>query len=66
MRVINPQAGSLRVAGIATGGFSDGQLSVIRFSVLRPNALASLHLTVDEMHTTTHVDARRSLHASDQ
>jgi hypothetical protein len=66
MRVINPQPGSLRVAGIATGGFSDGQLSVVRFSVLRPNGLASLQLTVDEMHTTNHVDARRSLHSSDR
>jgi hypothetical protein len=66
MRVINPQPGALRVAGIATGGFSDGQLSVIRFSVVRPNGLASLQLTVDEMHTTNHVDARRSLHSSDR
>lgn len=66
MRVINPQAGSLRVAGIATAGFADGQLSVVRFSVVQPGGLASLRLTVDEMHTTKNADAKRSLHTSDQ
>lgn len=66
MRVINPQPGVLRVAGIAPTGFADGQLSAVRFAVVRADGLASLRLTVDEMHTTNHVDARRSLHSSNQ
>jgi len=66
MRVINPQGGLLRVAGIAPRGFPDGQLSIVRFSVLRPNGLTSLHLTVDEMHTANHVDAQRSLRPGDR
>jgi hypothetical protein len=66
MRVINPQPGLLRVAGIAPSGFSDGQLSAVRFSVLRADGLSSLRLTVDEMHTAAHADVRRSLHASDR
>jgi hypothetical protein len=65
-RVINPLTGSLRVAGIATAGFADGQLSVVRFSVLHRDGLASLRLTVDEMHTTKNADAKRSLHTSEQ
>jgi hypothetical protein len=66
MRVMNPQPGLLRLAGIATAGFSDGQLSVVRFSVLRPGGLTSLRLTVDELHTTNHADARRTLRPSNQ
>jgi len=66
MRIINPQTGALRVAGIATAGFSDGQLSVVRFSVLHRAGLASLRLTIDEMHTAKNADAKRSLHPSDR
>jgi hypothetical protein len=66
MRVLNPQPGVLRLAGIAPAGFTDGHLSAVRFSVVRADGLESLRLTVDEMHTTNHVDARRSLHSSNQ
>jgi hypothetical protein len=66
LRVINPQPGTLRVAGIAPAGFSDGHLSAVRFSVVRADGLASLRLTVDEMHMTNHADARQSLHSSNQ
>jgi|RhiMethySRZTD1v2_1073278.scaffolds.fasta_scaffold122501_3 hypothetical protein len=65
-RVINPQYGLLRVAGIAPAGFSDGKLLLVRFTVLQQGALSSLRLTVDEMHTAANADVRASLRASDR
>ena len=64
-RVINPQHGVLRVAGIAPAGFPDGKLSVVRFTVLGRDALSSLRLTVDEMHTATNGDVRTGLRVGD-
>ena len=61
MRLSNPTSGLLRMAGVATTGFRDGTLFVARFIVLRPAALASLRLVVDELHTTTRVDATSAL-----
>src|SRR6185436_14053071 len=60
-RVINPQPGLLRLAGIAPSGFTDGQLYLVRFALLRPAGLSSLRLTVDELHTTARADALTSL-----
>jgi hypothetical protein len=55
-RIVNPQPGLLRIAGIAPQGFKDGQLYVVRFSVVRPQSLSSLRLLMDELHTAARVD----------
>lgn len=56
-RVSNPQPGLIRSAGIKTQGFGSGPLVGYRFRVVTPSAVASLHLTVDEMHEATHANA---------
>jgi hypothetical protein len=61
MRVANPAKGLIRFADVAPNGFATGELYAMRFAVLRAGALASLRLTVDEMHTTTHTDASAAL-----
>jgi hypothetical protein len=60
-RIANPQPGLLRIAGIAPQGFKDGLLYVVRFSVVRPEALSSLRLLVDEMHSTGRADVSPAL-----
>lgn len=65
-RAINPQPGLLRLAGIAPQGFGARRLYEVRFAVLRGGALASLRLTMDELHTTTHADVLPKLVAGAQ
>lgn len=60
-RAVNPTSGLVRVAAVAPNGFTDGQLYVLRFAVLRGASLQSLRLTVDEMHTASRTDATASL-----
>ena len=61
MRAINPQPGLVRVAAVAQHGFADGRVEVLRFTVLRPAALRTLALTIDEMHAADRADAAASL-----
>jgi hypothetical protein len=56
-RVTNPTSGLIRSAGVRAGGFGGGALAAYRFEVRRPSALASLRLTIDELHTIDHSDA---------
>ena len=56
-RVTNPTAGLIRSAGVRADGFGDGLLAAYRFEVHRPSALASLKLTIDELHAIDHSDA---------
>ena len=60
-RVTNPVPGLIRSAGVRADGFAGGVLAVYRFEVQRPAALASLRLTIDEMHQVDHADASPSL-----
>ncbi len=63
-RVANPQPGLLRVAGIAPQGFKDGKLYVVRFVVVHPAALKSLHVFVDEIHSAAGTDVSAALAGS--
>jgi hypothetical protein len=49
--MLNPAAGDARVAGIASDGFSDGQLFALQFRALQPDGLASIQVTFDELHS---------------
>jgi hypothetical protein len=58
MRVSNPTPGLVRLAALSVkGGFAGGEAYRLRFEVLRDGGLASLRLTIDEMHTVEHADA---------
>lgn len=50
IRALNDVGGRVRVAGAAPRGFGDGQLIVLRFRTLAPDAPASLRLELDEVH----------------
>jgi hypothetical protein len=60
-RVMNPQPGVLRFAGVATNGFVDGRVYAWRFIVRRTAAMLALRLVVDEAHTISRADAAASL-----
>jgi hypothetical protein len=60
-RMANPQPGLLRIAGIAPEGFGDGRLFVARFGVVRPSAVSSLRLVIDEIHSKSREDVMGSL-----
>jgi len=60
-RVMNPQPGVVRVAGVAANGFVDGRVYALRFVVRQTSALHSFHLAVDEAHTLARADATASL-----
>jgi hypothetical protein len=60
-RVVNPASGVIRFAAIAPKGFTNGQLYVMRFAVLRASPVESLRLTVDELHTAAQTDVMSSL-----
>lgn len=60
-RVMNPQPGTVRFAGVAATGFVDGRVYAWRFVVRRTAALHSFRLVIDEAHTLTRADATASL-----
>ena len=60
-RVMNPQPGVIRFAGVAAGGFADGRVYAWRFVVRNGVSLRGLRLVVDEVHTVSRVDAAASL-----
>lgn len=60
-RVMNPQSGVVRFAGVAAGGFADGRAYAFRFAVRRTDALRAVRLVVDEAHTVARADAAASL-----
>jgi hypothetical protein len=57
-RVSNPRPGLLRVAGVSLEGFANTPLYTVRFTVLRRDALATAHVSFDELHTAARTDAR--------
>jgi hypothetical protein len=59
MRVLNPVTGEARIAGIATGGFSDGRLVALRFTALATQATKDMHVTFDELHAVDREDLKR-------
>jgi len=60
-RVMNPQPGVLRFAGVAANGFVDGRVYAWRFMVRRTAAMLALRLVIDEAHTMSRADAATSL-----
>jgi hypothetical protein len=60
-RVMNPQAGTVRFAGVAASGFVEGRVYAWRFIVRRTASLRALRLVVDEAHTLSRADATASL-----
>ncbi|MEO8623573.1 MAG: hypothetical protein ABI625_21020 [bacterium] len=57
MRATNATGGLVRFAGAATAGVPSGRLAGYRFVVLRADAVRTLQLTVDELHTVARTDA---------
>ena len=64
LRATNAVAGVLRFAGAAPLGVPDGRLAGFRFVVLKPKAMRSMQLVVDEMHTMARTDAVSQLRAT--
>jgi len=60
-RVMNPQPGVLRFAGVTATGFVDGRVYAWRFVVRRTSAMLAFRLVVDEAHTISRADATASL-----
>lgn len=60
-RVMNPQPGVVRFAGVAPSGFVDGRVYAWRFTVRHTAAIRTLRLVVDEAHTVSRTDAAASL-----
>ena len=56
-RVMNPQPGAVRFAGVAANGFVEGRVYAWRFIVRRSASLRALRLVVDEAHTLSRADA---------
>lgn len=61
VRVMNPQPGVVRFAGVAANGFVDGRVYAWRFVVHRTAAIRTLRLAIDETHTVSRADAAASL-----
>jgi hypothetical protein len=61
LRAVNLAPGLVRLAGAASGGFSDGRLASYRFVALAPNGAKTLSLVVEEMHMISRVDAKSAL-----
>jgi hypothetical protein len=53
MRVINPMPGLVRIAAMAPSGIAEGKVHVLRFTVIRPTAVRTMKLSVDEAHTVS-------------
>ena len=60
-RVMNPQPGVIRFAGVAPNGFSDGRVYAWRFVVRNSASLLGLRLVFDEVHTVSRADAAAAL-----
>jgi len=60
-RVMNPQPGVVRFAGVAANGFADGRVYAWRFAVRRTAAIRTLRFVVDEVHTVSRADAAAAL-----
>ena len=60
-RIMNPQPGVIRFAGVAANGFVGGRVYAWRFVVRNSTSLFALRLVVDEVHTVSHADAAASL-----
>lgn len=60
-RVMNAQPGTIRFAGVAATGFTEGRVDAFRFAVRRTAAMRAMTLVVDEAHTVTRADAAASL-----
>ncbi|MEP6989691.1 MAG: cohesin domain-containing protein [bacterium] len=56
-RATNATSGLVRFAGAAPAGIATGRLAGFRFLVLRADAVRSLQLVVDELHTVSRADA---------
>ena len=61
MRATNATSGLVRFAGAATAGVTSGRLAGYRFYVLRNDAVRTLQLVVDEVHTVARVDGASML-----
>ena len=62
MRVINGEiVGEVRVAGIATDGFRNGELVALRFLVKTAGSVGALRLTLDQLHATDGEDLARAV-----
>ncbi|MBV6522020.1 MAG: hypothetical protein MNPFHGCM_02164 [Gemmatimonadaceae bacterium] len=59
VRVLNPQDGQVRMAGIAQRGFAGGKLVAVRFTALANNVSEGLAVTFDELHAIDREDLRR-------
>jgi hypothetical protein len=66
LRVMNPGAGEVRLAGIAQQGFPEGRLTALRFTALAPNPSYGVQLAFEELHATNRDDLRRLLSATRQ
>ena len=64
LRATNATAGLLRFAGAAPHGVANGRLAGYRFTVLRPKAIESMQLVVDELHTVARADAASHLRSA--
>lgn len=56
-RVVNPLPGTLRAAAIHPSGFGDSPIAAYEFIVKSPSAVASLALTVEELHDIANTNA---------
>jgi Cohesin domain len=64
MRATNATSGLVRFAGAATTGVTSGRLAGYRFVVLRADAMRTLQLVVDELHTVARTDAASMVRAT--
>lgn len=64
LRATNATSGLVRFAGAASAGVTSGRLAGYRFLVLRPNAVRTLQLVVDEIHTVARTDAAAMLRST--
>ena len=55
-RVSNPTPGLVRVAAVAPQGFTTGEVYAAHFIVRRTEALRSIRLVLDELHTSNNSD----------
>jgi hypothetical protein len=61
LRVVNADiAGDVRMAGLATEGFRDGSLVVLRFVATALGRIGALQLAIDELHTVDGQDLSRT------
>ena len=64
LRATNATSGLVRFAGAASAGVTSGRLAGYRFLVLRLDAVRTLQLVVDELHTVARTDAASLLRST--